>query len=57
MRFKSTQKEKRGLLLLDSLQMRERVQGERKLFLRLTGNYIIVNDTHLELMNTMVPLR
>jgi hypothetical protein len=55
MRFKNTQKEKRGLLLLDSLHMRERVQGEPKLYSSFVspGNYIIVNDTHLELMNTM----
>src|SRR5262249_14878964 len=46
---------KRGLVLLDSLHTREHVLKELKLYSSFVspGSYIIVNDTHLEIMNFM----
>lgn len=48
-------KGKRGLVLLDSLHTREHVLKELKLYSPFVsaGSYIIVNDTHLEMMNIM----
>jgi cephalosporin hydroxylase len=48
---------KRGLVLLDSLHSKEHVLKELNLYSKFVaeGSYLIVNDTHLEVLGIMGP--